>query len=95
MTAAANSTLGHLSPGVVAGLETSFAIHAKDRFACARTTGGDMFQVVMSRTSGTPLAGPDTVAMKFMPHDNGDGTYTVMFTAPAAGDYQIDVGYDE
>eukprot|EP00238_Polyblepharides_amylifera_P015327 CAMPEP_0196599450 /NCGR_PEP_ID=MMETSP1081-20130531/94863_1 /TAXON_ID=36882 /ORGANISM="Pyramimonas amylifera, Strain CCMP720" /LENGTH=2090 /DNA_ID=CAMNT_0041925221 /DNA_START=417 /DNA_END=6689 /DNA_ORIENTATION=+ len=96
-TASQTSILSDLSDAVVAGLETSFTITAHDKFGCKRSTGGDTFQVLMTRTSVGEVGfmrGPDTVAASIVPTDHMDGTYTVYFTAPAVGNYTIDVGYD-
>jgi len=97
-TAAASSQLVHAPGGAVAGLATSFGIKAYDRFGCARTMGGDAdaFQVLLTRTSapaGQQMLGSDAMAAKLTPVDHGDGTYTMYFTAPAAGAYVLDVGF--
>ncbi|KAK3248533.1 hypothetical protein CYMTET_42004 [Cymbomonas tetramitiformis] len=83
--------------GAVAGLETSFMITAGDRYGCKRTTGGDQFEVLLTRTSaygGGSMSGAETVSAKLSPVDNSDGTYTVYYTAPIGGEYVIDVGFD-
>merc|ERR1719199_1761340 len=97
-TAAATSQIVDAPGGAVAGLATSFGIKAYDRFGCARTMGGDAdaFQVLLTRTSapeGQQMLGSDAMAAKLTPIDHGDGTYTMYFTAPAAGTYVLDVGF--
>uniref|UniRef100_A0A061RIZ3 Btb poz domain containing protein n=1 Tax=Tetraselmis sp. GSL018 TaxID=582737 RepID=A0A061RIZ3_9CHLO len=85
----------------VAGLETSFSIIARDRFGCQRSSGGDEFEVLMTRTTlgqnpeGIVFAGPDVVTLELSPQDQGDGTYTVPYTAPAEGNYTFYVGLVE
>ncbi|KAK3283177.1 hypothetical protein CYMTET_9115 [Cymbomonas tetramitiformis] len=96
-TNSSTSYMSELSDTVVAGLATQLTINAMDKFGCQRTTGGDHFQVLLTRTSvfgGASMRGPDIVAATLDIKDNGDGTYVVYFTAPAAGAYTIDVGYD-
>ena len=65
--------------------EQEFTIHAVDHEGNPRTTGGDDFKVV--------LDGPQHIepAVK----DNNDGTYTVTYTAEKAGDYTVDVTYED
>lgn len=82
----------------VSGLETAFTIVAKDMFGCQRTSGGDIFDVQLTRTTlgpnpdGMAFAGPDIVTLTLAPEDHGDGTYTVRYTVPAAGNYTVFVG---
>jgi len=97
-TASAASALADLVESVVAGLETSLTVTAYDKFTCQRTTGGDLFQVQLTRTSTSDdfIVGPDLgVSVNIQLIDHADGTYEVLFTAPAAGNYTLDVGYDE
>lgn len=94
---AASSELVGLGSGV-AGVTTSFTIVARDEFGCRRTSGGDTFEVLLTRVSlgpnpaGVPFAGPDIVATSLPVADHGDGSYTVTLHAPAAGNYTVAVG---
>ena len=93
-TAAATSVASDIS-NAVAGEPTHFTITAKDASGCPKTAGGDAFTVLLTRTSksdGNLLRGIDAVTQTLATTDNGDGTYDVVFTAPAGGDYQIDIG---
>ena len=82
----------------VTGIETSFTIVARDMFGCQRTGGGDQFDVQLTRTTlgmnpeSIMFAGPDIVHQTLAPEDHGDGTYTVKYTVPAAGNYTIFIG---
>lgn len=50
--ASANATSASgMASEVVAGLEASFTITARDRFGCRRTSGGDVLAVTLTRTS--------------------------------------------
>jgi len=58
----------------------TFTIYARDTQGNPRTTGGDIFTVIF------------TPALPFTITDNGDGTYSVKYTAPV-GSYSIQVKY--
>lgn len=101
-TASANSMLSSLPKGAVPGLDTSFTITAYDKYGCKRTTGGDTFEVILTRmnnnftgTVAPLMTGADASSSHPTPMDNGDGTYTVYFSVPGGGDYVLDVGYDD
>jgi len=82
----------------VAGVSTTFTIVARDEFGCQRTSGGDVFEVLLTRTTlghnpeGLPFGGPDVVAQNLPAVDNGDGSYSVTVHPPAAGNYTLAVG---
>jgi filamin len=63
-----------------------FTIHAVDEHGHPRTDGGDDFEVKISGPEGH---------YKAHVKDNGDGTYGVTFDPEHAGDYEIDVQYDD
>lgn len=96
-TSTSHSVATDVGQTVVAGLATTFTIHARDAYGCQRTSGGDVFDVLLTRISNPSglMKGNDAVTLSIPMHDNGDGTYTVTYTAPAAGDYIIDVGRAE
>jgi hypothetical protein len=97
ITSATESTLSGLAASLVSGLDASFTITAHDRFGCKRTSGGDTFAVTLTRTgvANSPvMRGPETSSSQMVPEDNGDGTYTVYYMAPAAGTYVLDVGHN-
>lgn len=93
-TSTVNSVASGVGPSVVAGLASSFTIHAKDAYGCQRSTGGDTFDVLLTRISSASglMKGSDAVTVSVPVTDNGDGTYEACFTAPASGDYIIDIG---
>lgn len=67
----------------VMGVHNYFKIQAVDRYGNHKTSGGDRFSV--------QLDGP--VAHDGFVNDNGDGTYTGAYVAPASGRYNLKIFY--
>lgn len=67
----------------VMGVHSYFQIQAVDRYGNEKTAGGDRFSA--------QLEGP--VSHDGFVSDNGDGTYTGTYVAPAAGKYWLKVFY--
>ncbi|KAK9867723.1 hypothetical protein WJX84_004647 [Apatococcus fuscideae] len=73
-----------LLPSCVFGLEMGFIIQAKDTCNNKRSSGGDIFKVVLKTEDGT-------VVGKSRVDDLGIGIYEAGYTAPAAGEYKVHV----
>ena len=69
----------------VAGEVATFTIHALDEAGNSRNDGGDVFPTTINGPTGHIPT--DTT-------DNDDGTYTIRYTPPAAGNYTIKVEYE-
>ena len=79
-----NQTMDYLVEAV-AGQMSYFYIQAKDAFGNDRGTGGDSFRALFTMVSN------DAVQFKGNINDNGDGTYTVYYSLPVAGEYDVAV----
>jgi len=94
-TATGTSEASGVGEEVVAGSDTSFTIQAADAFGCKRTSGGDVFDVLLTRVSAPGVMnGADVFTRKIETTDNFDGTYTAVFAPPAPGGYILDIGRD-
>lgn len=75
--------------GMIAGDKSGgkFTIQARDRYANQRTSGGDVFNALLSgRTNGLVTAGTRT--------DNNDGTYAVSYILTIIGTYDLRILFD-
>ena len=79
-----NQTMDYLVESI-AGQLSYFYIQAKDAFGNNRRTGGDPFRALFTLISN------DAVQYKGNINDNGDGTYTVYYALPVAGEYDVAV----
>ncbi|GMH84222.1 hypothetical protein TrST_g13493, partial [Triparma strigata] len=93
-----------LLEGVAAGFPTSFVIQAKDRSGADRICGMDEFCVtitdldVVKPQEEVDDEGDDAEEneerIDAFITDHNDGTYTVEYTPPKAGNYRIDVAFE-
>jgi hypothetical protein len=69
----------------VAGEYGTLYIQAKDAFGNNQIVGGDAFRVIFTLLTDSAVQYQGTV------DDQGDGTYTVRYTIPTAGSYDVAV----
>lgn len=65
----------------VSGGSFTFTVQAKDKRGNAKTFGGDKFEV--------NIKGPNDSDSEVTTRDNGDGTYTALYTLEGEGEYKI------
>lgn len=83
-----NQTMDYLVEAI-AGQLSYFYIQAKDAYGNNRRTGGDAFRALFTLVSN------DAVQYKGNIEDNSDGTYTVYYALPIAGEYDVAVSLQD